>query len=45
MRGKGSPLHLSLNRRFAVITNDVIGEKSEALIRINFMLGAFHQLN
>ena len=32
------------NRRFTVITNyDVIGRKSEALIRINFMLGTFHQ--
>ena len=29
---------------FTVITNyDAIGGKSEALIRINFMLGTFHQ--
>ena len=33
---------MSMNRRFTIIKNyDVIGGKSEALVRIKFMLGAF----
>ena len=37
-------LYMVGNGRSTVITNyDVIGWESEALIRINFMLGIFHQ--